>query len=85
MIPGFVTEAFHRKYGSAVDYSGRKRVLKIDFVLEIKGNELQAAAGKATADAMAATGIINSSPNQSTLNNNERDVRNNLNLGSKCP
>jgi hypothetical protein len=32
VIADFVTEAHHWKYSSAIDYSGGKRVLEIDFV-----------------------------------------------------
>ncbi|HEY0771809.1 MAG TPA: hypothetical protein VGD31_15900 [Sphingobacteriaceae bacterium] len=32
VVSGFVTEAYHWRYSSAVDYSGGKGVLEIDFV-----------------------------------------------------
>jgi hypothetical protein len=32
VVSGFVTEAHHWKYSSAIDYSGGKGVLEIDFV-----------------------------------------------------
>ena len=44
ILSGFVLEAHHWKYSSAIDYSGGKGVLNIDFVEE--RNELQGRVGK---------------------------------------
>ncbi|WP_157262970.1 hypothetical protein [Pedobacter steynii] len=40
---------------------------------------------KATAEAMAAAGILHLDPAASTLNTNERDTRNKTSTGTKCP